>query len=98
MAVKEREARKKRARLDIARKIVTFPKSEFLRISLSFLDVRISGISIDTLRDMSAKSETENREARRFRNIIRETKRRLSSSFLPEKIFHVSHGNRFSNA
>lgn len=84
----------KRARLDIARKIVTFPKSEFLRILLSFPGVRISGISIDTSRDMPAESETENRKVQRFRNIIRETKSRLSYPFLfPRKFSRQSWGS-----
>lgn len=37
--------------LDIAGKIVTFPKSEFPRVPLSFPAVRISGVSIDTSRE-----------------------------------------------
>jgi len=88
----------KRMACDIAGKIVTFSKSEFLRIPLSFLGVKISSILSDTSCDMPAESETENREVRRFRNIIRGIKRHLLSSSLSEENFYVSHRDRFPNA
>lgn len=77
-----------RTRLDIVGgKIVTFPKSEFPRIPLSFPGVRISGVSIGTSRDMPAESETEKRKVQRFRNVIRATERRFLYLSPSEKIF-----------
>lgn len=70
-------------RLDIAGKIVTFPKSKFLRIP----PVVSGRLDWHLARHPPAESETGERAARRFRNIIRATKRHFLSLSLPEEIF-----------